>query len=382
MIYLDNAATTPISDEVLEEMMPYLTNKYGNPGAIYSYGVETAKAVSLARERVAKVFACDPENIIFTSGGSEGNNLVISGLRQFLSLANKKYIITSSVEHDSVLNAVHNLVKYDGFLADYLGVNNECVVNPCDIMLDMADPDINVGLVSVMYVNNETGSVNQVRMIADICKTSNVLFHTDCVQAAGSYDLDVQKIGCDFATISSHKINGPKGVGAIFANNNVKKLVPIISGGETQEFGFRGGTENVAGIVGFGKACEVMLRDFDDNNRKVKNISSYILRLINELIPNAIINCYNPGKIISVTVPGVDTQSLIVLLSDYVAISAGSACAAHSNHPSHVLKAIGLSDEDAFSTFRISVSSDLSEESALIAIKRISEGIKLITNLK
>lgn len=382
MIYLDNAATTPISNEVLEEMMPYLKNKYGNPGAIYSYGIEAAKAISLARERVSKVFSCDPDNIIFTSGGSEGNNFVINGLRPYLSMLCKKLIITSNVEHDSILNALKRLQQFDGYNIKTLDVNSECVINPHELQLLLSHYSSYGGLVSVMYVNNETGAANQISEIGRICKLYDILFHTDCVQAAGLYDLNVQKIGCDFATISSHKINGPKGVGAIYANNNAKKIVPIISGGETQEFGLRGGTENVAGIVGFGKACEVMLRDFDDNNRKVKNISSYIIHLIHELIPEAIINCPNCGKIISVTVPGVDTQSLIILLSDYVAISAGSACSAHSNRPSHVLKAIGLSDENAFSTFRISISPQTDENAALIAVKRISEGIKLITNLK
>lgn len=378
MIYLDNAATTPINDEVLAEMVPYLTSEYGNPGSIYSIGTEAAMAIKLARERVAQVFSCEPENIIFTSGGSEGNNLVINGLRQFLSIANKKHIITSAVEHDSVLHAVSNLSKYDGFIIDYLDVNKECVVSPHDVLRNITNAETHVGLVSIMYVNNETGACNPITTIGDICKTSNVMFHTDCVQAAGMFDLNVKEIGCDFATISSHKINGPKGIGAIYVNDNKNKLVPIISGGNIQEFGYRGGTENVAGIVGFGKACDIMIRNFENNIKKINHLSNYAKDLIRNMIKCARINCQNDGKIISITIPGVDAQSLILSLSDTVAISAGSACSAHSNNPSHVLTAIGLSDEDAYSTIRISISPDIDDNSLLEAITDISVNVRAL----
>lgn len=388
MIYLDNAATTRIDDEVLDEMLPYLKDRYGNPGAIYGYGLDAAKAISVARERVSKVFSCEPDNIIFTSGGSEGNNTVINGIRPFLSLTDRKIIVSSAVEHDSILNALKWLQSIEGFAVDILGVNSKCTIDTHELESRLtyhSEPAgklgstlCNVGLVSIMYVNNETGAVNPIEEIGRICNERNVLFHTDCVQAAGMFDLDVFKLRCDFATISSHKIHGPKGVGALYVNKHRNKLVPIISGGREQEFGYRGGTENVAGIVGFGKACEIMLRNMDDNKQRINKLSNYITYLIQDYIPNARVNCFNCGKIINVTVPGVDTQSLIVALSDDVAISAGSACAAHDNTPSHVLKAIGLSDEDAFSTFRISISKDTDEESAVNAIKIIKERIDML----
>ena len=376
MIYLDNAATTQVDEEVLNEMMPYLNDKYGNPGAVYSIGREAADAISLARERVAKVFSCEPSNIIFTSGGSEGNNMVINGLRSYLSMINRKIMVSSEVEHDSVLGALKRLQLFDGFLIDLLKVNSECVVNPHDLEIKL--PKNNIGLVSVMYVNNETGAANPIEDFGSICNLNHVLFHTDCVQAAGMIDLNVKKMNCDFATISSHKINGPKGVGAVYAGLNMNKLVPIISGGSVQEYGYRGGTENVAGIVGFGKACELMLDRFEDNKVKVNELFSYITFLIHDLIPDARINGSSTGKIVSVTVPGIDTQSLIIALSDDVAVSAGSACSAHNNSPSHVLKAIGLSDEDAFSTFRISISPYLDRDSVYEAINIIKERINAL----
>ena len=386
MIYLDNAATTQISEEVLDAMMPYLTNNFANPGAIYSAGLEAARAVSKAREQVASLFNCDPSCIVFTSGGSEGNSLVLYGLRPYMNMLHQKKIISSTIEHDSVLNALTKLSHYDGFNIDLLNVDYDGVV--CYDDLNLLLPDDDVGLVSVMYVNNETGAINPIDKIGEICRKNRILFHTDCVQAAGIVDLDMSKLPCDYATISSHKIHGPKGVGAVFRRDR-RKLVPIIHGGNVQEFGIRGGTENVAGIVGFGKACEVLKRDMFEDLNELKSKYDYFVAYLHKAfqdnqinIPGFRVNSVNNGKIMSITLPGVDAQALILALSSAdVAVSAGSACTSHLNKPSHVLKAMGFSDEDANSTIRISFSKYLTFEDLEIASNKIALCIKALKSL-
>lgn len=379
MIYLDNAATTQIDDRVLNAMFPYLTGKYGNPGTIYAAGRMARDAVENARFNVAKVFNCEPEEVVFTSGGSEGNNLVISGLRPFMNMLNRRHIISSNIEHDSVLGACQNMAYFDGFVYETVKARKDGTVS-CEDVDEKLYKD--VGLVSVMFTNNETGVSNDVEAISKVVhENSAAVFHTDCVQALGSEVIDVERIGCDFATISSHKIHGPKGIGAIYARKR-SLLVPIIKGGITQEFGVRGGTENVAGIVGFGEACKILVDDFESNREKVRYLREVFKNAMQKEIPEARFNCYENGsKVLSITLPGIDSQSFILLVGDRLCVSAGSACNAHNNDASHVMMAIGLSEEDARSTIRVSFSRMNTEQECLDAVDIISKAAKTIRNI-
>lgn len=369
MIYLDNAATTQIHPEVLDAMMPYLTEEYGNAGAMYGLGRRAANAVAEARQRVASLIGCEPSQIIFTSGGSEANNLVFSGLRPYLLANGKTHIITSAVEHDSVLKAVRsackplycnteNVIKSDFFGATFLGVNRGCRVSVQDLRDAITEQ---TGLVSVMYVNNETGAVNPVEKIGDVCQQRGVLFHTDCVQAVGFKDINVKELGCDFLSISSHKINAPKGIGALFVRD-LSMLSPMIHGGAEQEFGYRGGTENVAGIVGFGVACEILQRD-----SKAQRKSILLKMLFQEILEESlgeyglthIMNFNSPlkNKILNVRFDDIDGQTLLLMLdAKDICVSAGSACRSHEAEPSHVLLAMGLTEDEARDSVRVSFS--------------------------
>jgi len=381
MIYLDNAATTKISDSVLNAMMPYLITEYGNPGAIYSHGINARRAIENAREQVAKFMNCSPDQIVFTSSGSEGNNMIIKGvaLKHMKDGFHDNQTVISYTEHESIFNSCIQAMdmKYSkGYTL--ISPDNEGRINPSSVQKFIDDK---TGLVSVMYVNNEVGTINKVKEIADICHNKGVLFHTDCVQAAGFLNLDMKDIGCDFATISAHKLHGPKGVGAVYINDP-STIVPLISGSGSQEHGLRGGTENVAGIVGLGQACE----DAVYSNEIAHRMSLFVLRFYSVLSSslmdigiNDVININGnfEGKILNITVKGVDAQTLVLAMSSSgVCISAGSACCAHDLVPSRVLISMGLSEKDASSSVRISFSNintfEEVEEGARIMAKNIA----------
>lgn len=362
MIYLDSAATTPVAPEVMQEMESFFTEQYGNAGSIHKLGRDAAAAISKAREQVSSLIGADPEQIIFTSGGSEANSLVFQGIKEHLLKIGKKTIIVSAVEHNSVLKAAKALCETNGFVLKYVGVDKYGRV-PANVLASMITPD--VGFVSVMYVNNETGMVNPVQQIGRICKENNILFHTDCVQAAGCNPINVDEINCDFLSISAHKMHAPKGVGALFARDK-SILTPIIYGGAEQEFGLRGGTENTAGIVGFGKACELALAK-DSKYNQVKQLE-WVNQLKRDFIKEMRRSCRdlfrvngciinNSGKAMSIRFNGVDAQSLVLALeSRGICVSAGSACESHESKPSHVLLAMGLTEEQARNSIRISFS--------------------------
>lgn len=359
MIYLDNAATTQICPEVLKEMIPYLKEEYGNPGSVYGLGRRAAEAVEQARQRVADFIGASPEQIIFTSGGSEANNIVIRCTRKHLLLVGKDTILTSPVEHDSIMRAVQNLPTI------FSKIDKNGVV-PADNIEQTLDSCQGIGLVSVMYANNETGSVNPVVDIGKICTEHGVLFHTDCVQAAGCQPIDVNEIGCDFLSLSSHKIHGVKGVGALFAKNK-ELLTPFVYGGALQEFGLRSGTENVAGIVGFGKACELAMLNREGYLDTVSYYRQlFYTRLVDELKKKKLDSIVSingeclfnsKGKTLNIRFDGVDAETLVIMLdAQGVCISAGSACRSRESHPSHVLTAMGLTPDEARDSVRVSFS--------------------------
>ena len=344
-------------------MLPYLSNEFGNPGSIHNVGRRAKDAVDKARQQVAWFFHCDPEQVIFTSGGSEGNNMVIQGLEQELRRRKRTGITVSSIEHDSVLKAARKLCSKKGFQLKTCPPGDDGFIYCLSISDHTTDF---TGLVSVMAVNNETGVCNPVDNIGDLCRQYGFLYHCDAVQAAGILDLNTKDGSfskVDFMTISGHKINGPKGIGAVFARDP-SLLTPLICGGAEQEFGFRGGTENVAGIVGLGKACELTQAEMDKHSDYLRAQHSQLVFMLKsqaqqndiEMRINGDIELISP-KTLNICFPGVDAESLLLMLDGKgICLSAGSACTAHENTPSHVLKAMGISDEDARSSVRISIS--------------------------
>lgn len=378
MIYLDNAASTMPWGDVVEAMMPYLTEEYGNPSTIYSIGKSAKAAVDKARGHVAEFFSCKPEQVIFTSGGSEGNSFVFRGLVDYLNREHKPHILVSAVEHDSVLG-VAQMLSMAGFDVERIPVQSTGEVRVSDVESRIRS---DTGLVSVMYVNNETGAVNPVDDIGAICAKHGVLFHTDCVQAAGTYKIDVEKIGCDFATISGHKIHSVKGIGAIYAKER-NRLTPLIYGGGFQEFGYRGGTENVPGIVALGKACEISNKSIHDDLIKVSTRKQIFYTELKSALAgfgiDGILHINGqspviPGKILNLRFDGVDAETLLLMLdAKGVIVSAGSACRSHEADPSNVLIEMGLSVEEARSSIRVSFSVMNTNENVAKAARFIAE---------
>lgn len=381
MIYLDNAATTQIDDTVLNAMMPYLKQEYGNPSTVYSLGRQARKAVEGAREQVANFIGAKPEQIIFTSGGTEANNMAFFSVCDYLRQHRRTHIITSKTEHDSVLRSANELLDRFGFEVTYLDVDGMGYVNPDDVAEAITD---DTGLVSVMYMNNETGTVNDISTIGQICSDREVLFHTDCVQAASSIQIDVEELQCDFLSLSSHKIHGPKGVGALYVRDT-ELIRPMIVGGHAQEFGYRGGTENVAGIVGFGRACELAAIPYNYMHGR-KLCKKFYDALADSLKQDELDNIFhvngdaeNMGKTINLRFDNVDGETLLLLLdAKGFCVSAGSACRSKESQPSRVLTAMGIAPDDARNSIRVSFSKMNTEKEAIEAANVIAEYVKTL----
>lgn len=350
MIYLDNAASTQIHDDVLEAMLPYLKEQYGNPSSIHRYGRLANKAIEKARKQIAMLINADPSEILFTSGGTESNNTALYGIA-----AKKPHsqIITSSIEHDAILEPCKKLAK-DGFDVIYLPVDNHGVVNLSVLKNSLSD---NTCLVSVMFGNNEMGTIEPIAQIAQLCNERNIPFHTDAVQAVGKITIDVKKLGVDLLSISSHKINGPKGIGALYIRKGID-LIPIILGGG-QEHGLRSGTENVANIVGFGKACELAKLHLSENISHMKKLRDNLVATILREIPGVALNGHTENRLPNnahFTFLGVAGEDLIIKLDEYgICASTGSACSVHTQKASHVLQAMGFSHEQITGSLRLTL---------------------------
>ncbi|MEK6980179.1 MAG: cysteine desulfurase family protein [Thermoproteota archaeon] len=350
MIYLDNAASTQIHDDVLEAMLPYLKEQYGNPSSIHRYGRLANKAIEKARKQIAMLINADPSEILFTSGGTESNNTALYGIA-----AKKPHsqIITSSIEHDAILEPCKKLAK-DGFDVLYLPVDNHGVVNLSVLKNSLSD---NTCLVSVMFGNNEMGTIEPIAQIAQLCNERNIPFHTDAVQAVGKITIDVKKLGVDLLSMSSHKINGPKGIGALYIRKGID-LIPIILGGG-QEHGLRSGTENVANIVGFGKACELAKLHLSENISHMKKLRDNLVATILREIPGVALNGHTENRLSNnahFTFLGVAGEDLIIKLDEYgICASTGSACSVHTQKASHVLQAMGFSHEQITGSLRLTL---------------------------
>jgi cysteine desulfurase len=381
-IYLDTAASTPAADEVIAEMLPYLKERYGNPSSIHKFGRETTRAIHLARKRVAEMIgASSPREITFTSGGTEANNLALKGAAMHIKrkMPEKNMIITSSIEHDAVLEPCKDL-EDRGFVIMHLPVTGEGLVRPSELKSMMTD---NVALVSIMYANNEVGTIQPIKELIEIAHQAGALFHTDAVQAAGKLPLNVQNLGVDMMSLSSHKINGPKGVGALYIKSNLK-ILPIIHGGG-QEWYLRSGTENVPGIVGFGKACELATKRMSQYQEHVAGLRDYVIERVLKEIPRSRLNGLRTERIPNnahFTFFGVNGEDLIIKLDENgIAASTGSACSVKKQKQSHVLKAMGFSYEEITGSLRLSLGMHNTRDEVDRAVDILSNVVKELHEL-
>ena len=349
--YFDNAATTAVREEVLKEMIPYFTINYGNPSAIYQVGREAKRGMDKARQRVADAINCNMHEIYFTSCGSESDNLAIKGV----AYANKEkgnHIITTKIEHHAVLNSCQTLER-QGFKVTYLNVEENGTVNIQELLNSITEKTI---LISIMFANNEIGTIEPIEKIGKIARDKNILFHTDAVQAIGNVRIDVQKLNVDLLSMSGHKFYGPKGIGALYVKDGVN-FEKIQDGGH-QEKNKRAGTENVAEIVGLGKAIELIYDEFDQYNKKLRDLRDYYFSEVEKKIPDIKINGDRENRLpgnANVSFKGVNAQKLLFSLDELgICASAGSACSTGDSEPSHVLTSIGLSKELSSSTLRTS----------------------------
>ena len=350
MIYLDNAASTQIHEDVLNSMLPFLKEQYGNPSSIHRYGRLTRKAIHKARKQIALLINADPAEILITSGGTESNNTALMGISsQFPS----SQIITSSIEHDAILEPCKKL-SLKGLHVDYLPVDSFGMIDTSDLENIISEK---TSLVSVMFANNEVGTIQPIAKIAKICRENKVLFHTDAVQAVGKLPVDVKELGIDLLSISSHKLHGPKGIGALYIKDGVK-IDPIILGGG-QEFRLRSGTENVASIVGFGQACEIAQNNLSENISLIKKLQTLLINKVLDGIPETTFNGHSESRLsnnIHFTFLGVNGEDLIIKLDEYgIAASTGSACSVNTQKASHVLESMGFSLEQITGSLRLTI---------------------------
>lgn len=351
MIYADNAATTRLKPEILDEMMPYLTEEYGNPSSIYKYASNSKKAIENAREKVAAAFNAEAKEIIFTSGASEADNWAIKGIAY--SLKDKgNHIITTKIEHHAVLHTTEFLEK-QGYEVTYLDVDEDGLINLNQLEAAITDKTI---LISVIFANNEIGTIQPIKEIGEIAKKHGVYFHTDAVQAVGNINIDVKDMNIDLMSITAHKIYGPKGVGALYVKKGVK-LHPFIHGGG-QEKGRRAGTENVSGIVGFGKAVELATQNIDEKVKKITELRDLYIESVMKEIPYVRLNGHRTQRLCNnanMSFRYIEGEALLLMLDMAgICASSGSACTSGSLDPSHVLLAIGLPHEIAHGSLRIS----------------------------
>lgn len=350
IFYFDNSATTKIKNEVLNEMIPYLTKEYGNPSSLYSIGRRAKRAIDKSRMQVAELINCKPNEIYFTGCGSESDNMGIKGVA-YASKEKGNHIITSKIEHPAVLETCRNL-ETKGFEVSYINVDKDGRINLEELQNAIKPTTI---LISIMYANNEIGTIQPIRTIAQIAKKNNIIFHTDAVQAVGNVPIDVMRDDIDMLSMSAHKINGPKGIGVLYIKNGIQ-LEKFMNGGH-QEKDKRAGTENVAGIVGMGKACEIANKSlYRHINILTKLRDYYILRLQNE-IPDKIringsMNNRLPGNA-NISFEGIEASELIFKLDERnICVSSGSACSSGNASPSHVLTAIGTPEKYLGSAIR------------------------------
>jgi len=377
-IYLDNAATTPINSEVLSEMMPYLTTNYGNPNSLHEFGRVAKAGIENARNRIAKALGCKSNEIYFTSGATESNNWFIS---EFVHSNGKvrKHIITSKIEHPSVKKVCEKL-EAEGYKVTYLDVDQNGLVKIEDLLHVITGETV---LISIMAANNEVGTIQNIQTIANIAREHNIVFHTDATQAVGAINIDMKQMGIDALTLSSHKLNGPKGVGALCVREGIK-FGKMMLGGD-QESGMRAGTSNVASIVGFGKAVELACRDITVNNKKVREIRDYFIRNVTNKIDVVKLNGHPKQRLpnnANLSFGMLDGESLVCLLDTVgIAASTGSACSSGSVEPSYVLAAMGVPKDLADGTVRFSFGTGITKQEVDYVILKLIECVSKLRKI-
>ena len=349
--YFDNAATTKVKEEVLQEMIPFFNEKYGNPSAVYGIARETKRAIENAREKVANLIGANKNEIYFTSSGTEADNTAIKGIA-YKNKSIGNHIITTKIEHHAILESCKFLEK-QGFDITYLNVDKNGFIDLDELRNTITDKTI---LISVMFANNEIGTIEPIEDIAEIAREKKIIFHTDAVQAVGNIKINVKSMGIDMLSLSGHKIYGPKGVGALYVRNGIE-FEKFINGGH-QEKNKRAGTENVSGIVGLGKASEIAKENIDTHIKKMKELRDYYLEQVTKRIPgikiNGAINARLPGNS-NISFEGINGSDLLLELDNVgICVSSGSACNSEEISPSHVLSAIGLNEKEAKSALRVS----------------------------
>ena len=381
IIYLDNNATTQLDPAVIEEMLPFLTRHYGNPSSGYSFAATARKAIDLARERLAALLGCEPVEIVFSSGGTESNNAVINSALQLE--AGGKHVITSAVEHSAVLRPCQDLAKR-GYDVTFLGVDGHG-------NLDVAEMEAAIrpgtALVSIMWANNETGVIFPVEKITEICRQKGVLFHTDAVQVTGKIPMRLRDSPINFLSLSAHKFHGPKGVGALYISRQTR-FSPLIAGG-SQENGRRGGTENVASIVGLGKAAELAFKYLAEGQCNIRSMRDRFEKFVLEAVNGASVNGAGAGRLpntSSLSFEGIESSSALLLLDRQgICCSAGSACRTGSQEASHVLGAMNPSSDGARRSLRFSLgrfNSDAQIDRAIEVVPKVIEKLRQLSPVR
>ncbi len=386
-IYLDHAATTYVRPEVKAVMDKFYSQEFGNPGSFHTLGLRAKEALDQARNTIAKIIGAKPEEVIFTGSGTESINLAIKGLAlagKNSANKGKNHIITSKIEHEAVLETCRYLEKYEGFEVTYLNVDKFGMVSPKDLEKAIKKSTI---LISIMYANNEIGTIQPIKELVKIAKKHNVLFHTDACQAAGALDINVKNLGVDLMTLNSSKIYGPKGVGMLYKKENLN-LVPIIHGGG-QESGLRSGTQNVPGIVGFAKALELAQAEKEEENKKLIYLRDKLISGIKSRIPKVILNGHPTERLpnnASLTFLDVEGEAMMLYLNESgICTSSGSACTSYSLQPSHVIIAMGYPYEIAHGTLRFTLGKQTTEKDidlVLEVLPGIVESLRKLSPVK
>jgi len=379
-IYLDNQATTPLDPEVFSAMSPWFTEKFGNASSRnHTYGWEAEEAVEIARESVAAIIGSLPKEIIFTSGATEANNIALQGAAKNYQ-SQGRHIITLKTEHKAVMDVCQHLSK-DGFDITYLPVDKDGIFDINKFENAIRDDTI---LASVMHVNNEIGVIQPIKELGDICKNKGVIFHVDAAQSVGKIPINVDDMGIDLLSISAHKFYGPKGIGSLYIRRKEPRiqLQPIIFGGG-HERGIRSGTLPVPNIVGMGRACDLADNIMDEENLKITMLRDALLQGIRNENPNTLVNGsmeYRVAGNLNMSFPGVNNEAIIATIPE-IAISSGSACTTSTIEPSHVLLALGMSKEEAYSSLRFGIGRFNTEEDIHIAVKNINGCMKKLSKM-